>query len=64
VVKYLGKIVCSYICVDKCDFNIFLNITCSRGTNPRIITVRLFDYYYNLPISKGVLKFGQASNNN
>ena len=64
VVIFCGKKVCSYICTDKCEFNIYLNIcSLSRNQNSRTITFRLLDYYYNLPISKGVLNLGQTSNN-
>lgn len=64
VVKFLNKKVCQYICTDRCNFDIYLNTCSARRNNNRAITFRLLDYYYNLPISKGVLNFGQTSNNN
>lgn len=64
VVKFLNKKVCQYIYTDRCNFNIYLNTCTLKRNNNRTITVRLLDYYYNLPISKGVLNFGQTSNNN
>ena len=64
VVKFLNKKVCSYIYINKCDYYIYMNLSSSLNRNSRTITFRLYDYYYNLPISKGVLNFGQASNNN
>lgn len=64
VVKFLNKKVCQYIYTDRCNFNIYLNTCSINRRNSRTIIVQLKDYYYNLPISKGVLNFGQTSNNN
>ena len=64
VVKFLNKKICQYIYADRCNYNIYLNTCALKRNNNRTITVRLLDYYYNLPISKGVLNFGQTSNNN
>lgn len=64
VASFLNKKICTYIFTDRCDFYIYFNMCSIRNTNRRTITVRLYDYYYNLPISKGVLNFGQTSNNN
>ena len=63
VVTFLNKKVCSYICTDKCDFDIYLNICSQQRSNNRTVTFRFVDYFYNLPIAKGVLNFGQTSNN-
>lgn len=57
VVKFLNKKVCSYICTYKCHYDIYLNLCSVSRENRRNITFYLKDYYYNLPISKGVLNF-------
>ncbi len=63
IVKFLNSKVCSYIYTNRCEFDIYLNICIKQGNN-RTVTFRLVDYFYNLPIAKGVLNFGQTSNYN
>ena len=58
VVKFLNKKICTNIFTDKSCFDIFFNICSLQRRNSNTITFRLNDYYYNLPISKGVLNFG------
>lgn len=64
IICYLNRKKIQYIFTDRCELYIFLNICSVQRPSSRTITFRLLDYYYNLPISKGVLNFGQTSNNN
>ena len=57
-VRYLCRTIVNTIYTDRCNFDIYFNITSQHRRPARTITFRLNDYYYNLPISKGVLNFG------
>ena len=64
IICYRGYKIRRVIYTNQNSINIYFNYLNNSASNSRPITFNLFDYYYNLPIERGVLNFGQASNNN